>query len=203
MSLGGTAGLANQTSKLVAKLFANDLDSEMQVLRHVLRLNESEFAEGIFCWKGFIYYKWAEQDVASASQSITNTILHTVPLGKQEAQTRGALDKFRNLLVEQMITCSIAVKTSLADYDHAYVQLTSKANPAPFRTFLLSAPARFAEVGERLGVLQHITSFCRFRFPPDQRVIVGSEELLDIFNDFASALYVPDPRAERLNVAAH
>ena len=28
----------------------------LQPLRQVLRMNDSEFAEGIFCWKGFIYW---------------------------------------------------------------------------------------------------------------------------------------------------
>ena len=202
MSLGGAAGLASQTARLVEKIFANNLDGEIQVLRQVLRLSEAEFAEGIFCWKGFIYYKWVEQNVASASQAVTNTILQTMPLGKQEAQTRESLNKVRSILVDRMLSSASAVKSSLNTYDHAYAELTANTNPGPFREFLLSAPARFAALGERLGVLQHITSFCQFRFPPNQRVMIGAEELLDILNDFEGALFVPDPHAERKRVGA-
>ena len=202
MSLGSGAGLANQTAKLVEKLFANNLDSEIQVLRQVLRLNEAEFAEGIFCWKGFIYYKWVEQNVAAASQSVNNIILQTNPLGKQDAQTRESLNKVRAVLADRILSSTVGVKTSLDTYDHAYAELTEKTNPVPFREFLLSAPARFAELGERLGVLQHITSFCRFRFPSNQRVMISPEELLDILNDFESALFVPAPEAARKRVGA-
>lgn len=197
MSLGGGGGVANKTAKLVEKLFANKLDGEMQVLRQVLRLNDAEFAEGIFCWKGFIYYKWVEQNVASASQMVANTILQTMPLGKQEAQTRESLSKVRTIIVDRILSATIEVKTSLATYDHAYGELTAKTNPAPFREFLLNAPALFAQLGERLGVLQHITSFCSFRFPSNQRVMIGADELLDIFNDFEGALFVPEPPARR------
>jgi hypothetical protein len=204
MSLGGgSAGLASQTAKLVDKLFANNLDSEIQVLRQVLRLNEAEFAEGIFCWKGFIYYKWVEENIASAAQAVNNMILQTTPLGKQEPQMRESLGKVRTTIVDRMISSAGTVKASLATYDNAYAELTAKTNPVPFREFLLSAPARFAELGESLGVLQHITSFCQFRFPPGQRVMIGAEELLDIFNDFEGALYVPEPRAPRRVYAAH
>jgi hypothetical protein len=204
MSLGGsTAGLASQTAKLVDKLFANNLDSEIQVLRQVLRLNEAEFVEGMFCWKGFIYYKWVEQNIASASQTVTNAILQTMPLGKIETHTRESLSKVRTLIVERMIVSAGTVKTALATYDHAYAELTAKTNPVPFREFLLSAPARFAALGERLGVLQHITSFCQFRFPPGQRITIAAEELLDVFNDFEGALYVPEPRAQRKAATAH
>jgi len=200
MSVGAGTSVANKTAKLVEKLFSNNLDSEIQVLRHVLKLSESEFAEGIFCWKGFIYYKWVERDVAATSQMVTEIILQTRPLGKQEAQVRESLDKLRYLLVERMVTAALTVKNSLATYDDAYAELTTKTNPVPFREFLLSAPARFAELGERLGVLQHITSFCRFRFPIDRRVPVGAEELLEIFNDFEGALFVPETPAERKKV---
>ena len=202
MSLGGGAGLATQTAKLVEKIFANNLDSEIQVLRQVLRLNETEFVEGIFCWKGFIYYKWVEQGVAAASPTVARTILQTKPLGKQDTSIREKLNKVRDILVDRMRSSSKSVKDSLDTYDNAYAELTAKTNPVPFREFLLSAPARFAELGERLGVLQHITSFCQFRFPPSERVMIGAEELLDILNDFEGALYVPDPRAKRARVAA-
>jgi hypothetical protein len=194
---GAGANVANKTAKLVEKLFSNDLDSEIQVLRQVLRLSESEFAEGIFCWKGFIYYKWVEQDVAATSPVITNIILETRPVGKQEGQVRESLDKLRGLLVDRMVSAAFTVKKSLATYDDAYAELTAKTNPVPFREFLLSAPARFAELGERLGVLQHITSFCKYRFPTDRRVPIGAEELLEIFNDFEGALFVPETPAER------
>ena len=106
-------------------------------------------------------------------------------------------------MVDRILSSTITVKTSLNTYDHAYAELTEKTNPGPFREFLLSAPARFAELGERLGVLQHITSFCRFRFPPNQRVMISPEELLDILNDFESALFVPEPHAERKRVVAY
>jgi hypothetical protein len=197
MSLGTSGNVANKTAKLVEKLFANDLDGEIQVLRQVLRLSESEFVEGIFCWKGFIYYKWVEQGVSATSQMVTNLILETRPVGKQEASVREKLDKLRVMLVDRMISAAATVKTSLSTYDDAYAELTTKTNPAPFREFLLSAPARFAELGERLGVLQHISSFCRYRFPSDRRVPIGAEELLEIFNDFESALFLPETGGER------
>jgi hypothetical protein len=197
MSLGAGTAVANKTAKLVEKLFANNLDSEIQVLRHVLRLSESEFAEGIFCWKGFIYYKWVEKDVAAASQTVTDLVLNTRPVGKQESQVRENLDKLRAVLIDRMVSASATVKGSLATYDGAYAELTTKTNPTPFREFLLSAPARFAELGERLGVLQHITSFCRYRFPSERRLPIGAEELLEIFNDFEGALFVPETAAER------
>ena len=192
MSLGGQSGLAVQTAKLVAKILSNSLDSDMDPLRQVLRLNESEFAEGVFCWKGFLYYKWVYQNVAATSQDIVKTITFTRPMGRQDAQTRERLDCVRVTLKDRILSSSSAIKVVLDIYDHAYAELTAKGNPLAFREFLLNAPARFAELGERLGVLEHITSFCQFRFAPNKRVGIGIEELLDIFDDFERALYTQD-----------
>jgi hypothetical protein len=192
MSLGGKSGLAIQTAKLVAKILSNSLDSDMDPLRQVLRLSESDFAEGVFCWKGFLYYKWIYQSVAATSDDVIKTISLTRPMGRQDIQTRERLNCVRATLKDRIFSSSGAIKIALDIYDHAYAELTEKGNPLAFREFLLNAPARFAELGERLGVLEHITSFCQFRFAPNKRVGIGIEELLDIFDDFEMALYTQE-----------
>ena len=202
MSLGGQTGLAGQSAKLVEKILSNTLDLEMQPLRQVLRLNEAEFAEGIFCWKGFLYYKWVYTGIAEKMPSIVATISQTMPLGRQDANTRATLDRVRGVLVDRIFSTSNAIKTSLDNYDTAYVELTKNGNPLAFRDFLLKSPALFVEIGERLGVLQHLTSFCLFRFPPNRRATVGVEELLDIFNDFEANLYTVENHPQTGDAAA-
>jgi hypothetical protein len=202
MSLDGQTGLAGQTARLVEKILSNTLDLEMQPLRQVLRLNEAEFAEGIFCWKGFLYYKWVYTGIAEKMPQIVNTIVQTRPLGRQDASTREALDRVRGVLVDRIFNTSNAIKTSLDNYDNAYLELTKNAKPLAFRDFLLKSPALFVEMGERLGVLQHLTSFCLFPFPPNRRTSVGAEELLDIFNDFEANLYTVDNHADKDHAAA-
>jgi hypothetical protein len=200
MSLGGQIGLASQTTKLATKILSNTLDSEMEPLRLVLRLNENEFAEGVFCWKGFLYYKWVNQQTVAEAPRIVDHIIQIQPLGKLDAPSRERIEAMRTALTSHFLTASDAIKSSLATYDTAYEELTKKANPTAFRDFLLTSPAYFAELGERLGVLQHVVSFWRFRFPPNQFVSVSGEELFDIFTDFQANLQAqerqPDtPRA--------
>ena len=43
--------------------------------RQVLRLSEAEFPEGVFCWKGFLYYKWVYRAVAEATPNVLNTMI--------------------------------------------------------------------------------------------------------------------------------
>jgi hypothetical protein len=202
MSLGGATGLANQSARLVEKILSNTLDVEMQPLRQVLRLNETEFAEGIFCWKGFLYYKWVYTGIADKMPQTISTILQTNPLGRQDATTRATLERVRGVLVDRMFNTSNAIKASLDNYDSAYVELTKNGNPLAFRDFLLKSPALFVEIGERLGVLQHLTSFCQFRFPPNKRATISAEELLDILNDFEANLYTVENQMQTGTAAA-
>jgi hypothetical protein len=202
MSLGGQTGLAGQTARLVEKILSNTLDLEMQPLRQVLRLNEAEFAEGIFCWKGFLYYKWVYGGIAEKMPQIVHTVVHTNPMGRMDANTRATLERVRTVLVDRIMSTSNAIKTSLDNYDSAYLELTKNANPLAFRDFLLKSPALFVEIGERLGVLQHLTSFCLFRFPPNRRASIGVEELLDIFNDFEANLYTVESQPQTTGTAA-
>jgi len=46
----------------------------------------------------------------------------------------------------------------------------------------------FLEIGEKRGVLSHIASFWRFRFPDPARAAVDAEELVTIFHDFSKGL---------------
>jgi DNA polymerase III psi subunit len=80
------------------------------------------------------------------------------------------------------------VKTTLGVYDNAYQGLTQRSDPAAFRDFLLKAPALFNQLGERLGGIEHIVSFWRFRFPANQRTMVTPAELASVFMDFEGSL---------------
>ena len=61
------------------------------------------------------------------------------------------------------------MKATLEIYDtRLVVALTQNSDPTAFRDFLLKAPAMFNELGERLGGIEHILSFWRFRFPGDK-----------------------------------
>ena len=73
-------------------------------------------------------------------------------------------------------------------YDEAYEAMTKQGDPIRFRDFLLQAPRLFNELGDRLGAIDHVISFWRFRFPQGKKVLITPEELADIFADFEQSL---------------
>ena len=51
-------------------------------------------------------------------------------------------------------------------------------------------------LGEQLGVVDHISSFWRFRFPPGRPARCSAEELIDLFMDFEESLGVDADQRE-------
>jgi hypothetical protein len=52
---------------------------------------------------------------------------------------------------------------------------------------LLKAPAMFLELGEKIGLMSHVTSFWQYRFPSKAPKSADVEELMMIFQDFAQS----------------
>jgi hypothetical protein len=87
------------------------------------------------------------------------------------------------------------VRTTLQVYDDAFDQLTQASNPTAFRDFLLKSPEMLVALGEGTGVVSHIASFWRFRFPKGKPLEAQVGELLDILQDFDSGLSGDAPAA--------
>ncbi|MEI6439119.1 MAG: hypothetical protein WCO83_02830, partial [Alphaproteobacteria bacterium] len=73
-------------------------------------------------------------------------------------------------------------------YDTAFDDLTTNGRPMAFRDFLLKAPEMFMMLGERMGVISHISSFWRYRFPNERSLNAPTGEVVDILQDFEANL---------------
>jgi hypothetical protein len=80
------------------------------------------------------------------------------------------------------------VRATLQVYDDAFEGLTQAGNPMAFRDFLLKSPDMFLSLGERTGMVSHIASFWRYRFPKGRPLRVELDELYDILQDFHHGL---------------
>jgi hypothetical protein len=55
----GSAGVGRaHAARLVEALLSTDVDERLEPLRETLVMEGESFKEGVFSWKGFLYYKW-------------------------------------------------------------------------------------------------------------------------------------------------
>ena len=177
-----------QAQRLVSKILADELDADFEPLRLTLRLSETQYLEGMFCWKGFLYYKWALAGVLDQASQISAAIATVKPVGPVKSETAAYLREARERLRDGVRSSCEQVKAMLQVYDDAFEGLTQRSDPTAFRDFLLAAPDMFFKIGERLGAVQHIVSFWSYRVPAGRKPSLTADDLAELLQDFEQSL---------------
>lgn len=201
LSVGYSLAAVGSTRRLAGKILSSDPQDRMEALRETLHLGMDEYEEGVFCWKGFLYYKWVLGSLAADIASVADAISKVRPVGRTDQAAREYLDRGRTVLRARIQETCQDVAATLKFYDDAYASLTVLGEPTAFRDFLRAAPRMFNRLGEQLGAIQHIVSFWRFRFGPNA-ANVSPEELIDIFMDFETGLADRDQTVGEVILAA-
>jgi hypothetical protein len=188
LSMGDTLAVnTDSAARMAAKILSNTPGDQLDALRLTLRLAPEQYQEGVFCWKGFLYYKWTLSMLLGEVAAVAEAVRTIKPIGKTDRPAREYLARSRDVLRGRIIKTCDEVSRTLRVYDDAYAKLTQEGRPTAFRDFLLDAPSMFAKLGDQLGAVQHIVSYWRFRFAPASAP-VNVEELMDIFMDFETGL---------------
>jgi hypothetical protein len=177
-------------ARLVEALLSTDVDERLEPLRETLVMEGESFKEGVFSWKGFLYYKWMLQRLWPQLSVVSDEIGQLVVNGHRDAETGRYIDESRRRLQGALAVERAAVQRSIKIYDDAFEDLIGNGKPQAFREFLLRAPDMFISLGEKVGVISHIASFWRYRFPEGRPPAAHVDEAIDIFQDFEGGLSV-------------
>lgn len=188
LSSSQSGDTAQAASRLVEKLLSNAPDAGFEPLKEVLRLSDKDYADGVFGWRGFLYYKWVLAELTPQMSEVLTEVLLVQAMGPRTPESSKYLPDAKKRLQVAISKAVDGVNAMLGVYDTAYKSLTLDGQPTAFRDFLLAAPAMFMSLGEQSGAVQHIVSFWRYRFPQGRRSAVSPDELMDIFLDFEEGL---------------
>jgi hypothetical protein len=177
-------------ARLVEALLSTDVDERLEPLRETLVMDGESFKEGVFSWKGFLYYKWMLTRLWPELETVSAEIGRLVVTGNRDTETARYIEDTRKRLRRGVIAERTAILRTLAVYDQAFEDLIDNGRPQAFREFLLRAPDMFLSLGEKVGVIAHIASFWRYRFPEGQTPVADVDEAVDILQDFDSGLAV-------------
>jgi hypothetical protein len=183
---GDGNGTDAASSRLVSALLSSEVDEKLAPLRATLGLTGEDFREGVFSWRGFLYYKWSMGNFWPDVMSILREVKEIRPIGPMDTDQRAYLAATKRSIIEMVRDNGNHVNKVLNVYDESFNDLVTHQTPKTFRDFLLSAPHMFLELGEKMGSISHIVSFWRYRFPKNTPKTVDPEELTSIFQDFTS-----------------
>jgi hypothetical protein len=182
-----------KSGKLVELLLSAENDDRLEPLRLTLRLEGEAYREGVFSWRGFLYYKWVLSHLWPKLEAVIAELPQMKVVGPRDAEMLRYLAEGRARLQARIEAQRRNVLKTLQVYDNAFKALTVNQDPVTFRDFLLKAPDMFLMLGERIGVISHIASFWRFRFPAGGPLKVELDEAVDIVQEFEAGLAEPQP----------
>lgn len=183
----GGAGSGGATSRLVEALLSSKTDERLEPLRLTLQLEGESYREGIFSWKGFLYYKWVLNSLWPKLKEVLIEVMKLRILGPRDRDLMVLIDEMKLRLRAAMEAQVKAVMGYLKTYDAVFLQLT-EGNAAAFRDFLLASPEMFMALGEGAGTLSHVATFWRYRFPLGKPLMAPMGEILELLQDFESGL---------------
>ncbi|HUJ47794.1 MAG TPA: hypothetical protein VLV55_11730 [Rhizomicrobium sp.] len=187
LATGADVGRSDQlTDRFVSALLADDCSDKLDPLRTVLMLDGKEFREGVFSWRGFLYYKWSLLSFWPDVGAVLKGIQDLKPKGMPTPDDAEYILFARRRIAEAMKLAGSDVGRLLKVYETAYGDLIERGKPKSFRDFLLSAPNLFLELGEKMAAISHVVSFWKYRFQRKDAPRADPDELVAILQDFES-----------------
>jgi hypothetical protein len=188
------------SQRLADKLMTDETAKTLDPLRETLRLSGEEYIEGVFAWKGFLYYKWLMDEIRPGLAEFKPRFAG-LRISQASADERRDLAETRRDILIKMELALGRVDETLLEYGVAFAAL-AEGQPSAFRTFLLKAPSLFIPIGEAVGVIRHINSFWRFRFPDGATPMMEADEAIEVLHDFETTIegvdFVKDKNEHKL-----
>ena len=186
----GGAGGGGASNNLVEALLSSKTDERLEPLRMTLQLEGESYREGIFSWKGFLYYKWSLNTLWPQLKEVLVEVAKVRVLGPRDRDLMVLVEEMKVRLRQALEAQVKEVMGYLKAYDQVFDKLTGDGNAVAFRDFLLESPEMFMKLGEGAGTVSHVASFWRYRFPKGRPLMAPMGELIDLLQDFESGLGV-------------
>jgi hypothetical protein len=178
----------SNTGRLVEALLSARTDQRLEPLRLTLRLEKENYKEGIFAWKGFLYYKWVLNSLWPQLKDVFAELGRVKVIGPIDSETKAELEATKQRLRTKMERQVKSVMAHLGVYDDVFSQLTVDGNALAFRDFLLKSPEMFLSLGEGCGLVSHIATYWRYQFPRGKPLAANVLHLMDVLQDFEASL---------------
>lgn len=191
----GVAGPeARSISTKLARLIMEDERSKtLDPLRQTLRLAPEEYVQGMFGWKGFLYYKWNINRLRPNFEPVARAMISSRYV-RAHREDEAVLADTRKVIARTLYQRIGQVDRALSEYDNAFKSLVDHNDPGAFRAFLLRAPQMFLSSGEQLAAINHIINFWLYRFPVGSLNRLEVDDAFDIYKDFSACLGLDDRR---------
>lgn len=168
--------------RMAEKLMTDEGAQLLEPLRDAVHLSPAQYREGVFAWKGFLYYKWLMRDLTARHEPFAKALLKSMA-PKADRAGRMEIERLKTAIATRAERALHGVSDAIGGYDDVFGALI-RGNPGGFRDFLLQAPSRFIGLGEATGALKHMHSLWGFRFGGQIAPSWEADEAIETLKEF-------------------
>ena len=178
---------ANISRKLAKIVLSNEDSEKLNPVRDALKLGNENYEQGMFGWKGILYYKWQYKNILRTAATLLTRMQDVKFVGTSTSDTRYLQHKLRHIITESKQRLS-RTASHIERYNKSFQDFTLNNNVESFRGMILNAPDIFKVIGEDLSTVQHICSLWGFQQPRSKPNQIEAEDAFAILNEFSIAL---------------
>lgn len=188
----GAMAEGDARAKRMSRLLLCDQESpELKPLREALRMDEDEFAEAMFAWKGFLYYRWKIRSLAPSIKA-ARTAISRIRMTRWEDDLSDLIGIARSTIDRSIVVMCGEVRQALRHYDFAFAGFTQNKDADSFRAFLNTGSRLFIDLGLRIGRLEQMVVYWRWRLTPRQTADLMADKILDALRDVLRVVSASD-----------
>lgn len=183
LAFGASGRRAEKLSmRLAEKLMTDEGAQLLDPMRAALQMSDAQYREGVYAWKGFLYYRWLLRELNSRHETFA-TGFKACRVSYTGQVKRAVIEGLRTAVMTRADVALWRSAEALHDYESAFAAL-ARGQAAGFRDFLLSAPGRFVALGEAIGAVEHMHSLWRFKFKGAATPTAEADDLAPILEEF-------------------
>ncbi|MHA6289306.1 hypothetical protein [Maricaulis sp. CAU 1757] len=173
--------------KLAREILSGEDSERMNLLRIALQMTEDEFQDGLYGWKGVLYYKWKvdalRADLENFIYDMRNLEVRSVTPGELVHLNEMRRAIFKETRRRWQSLCGL-----LGRYDSEFEAFASGRDLLAIQRFLLQAPDYFETLGADLSAVSHVTSYWSHASSEEEVVSLPRREAFEFFSSFLRSL---------------
>lgn len=147
--------------KFAVEIIEGQDSPKLNALRQTLGMTREEFVDGMFGWKGVLYYRWKLNDATDRLRKFVIEMDDVIIRGASP-QEHQQVNKIRALILKETRQRWAALISVLDGFQHEFDRFCVSGEAATIRDFLLKAPGYFYRLGSDLSALTHVTSYWEY-----------------------------------------
>jgi hypothetical protein len=177
----------DRAMKFAVEIINGDDTPKMNLLRQTLGMTREEFADGMFGWKGVLYYRWKLTDATDRLRRFVMELDDLIIRGLSDSD-RQKINQMRCVILAETRQRWATLVSVMDSFDREFDRFCKSGEATTIRDFLLNANNHFFHLGSDLSALTHVTSYWEYWWRHRDPGSLSPRDAMELFPTFVRSL---------------